>query len=77
MQRVSRADSRQTARKAVGTRQRSRMHSGRWAEAAHVFRPNLAQNLKMLSSGRCRAGTFDIGRIPTARGFDGVDGGPR
>eukprot|EP00966_Prymnesium_polylepis_P276094 6378847-Prymnesium_polylepis.1 len=53
------------------------MHSGRWAEAAHVFRPNLAPNWKMLSSRRHRASTFDVGRIPTARGLDGVDGAPR
>eukprot|EP00966_Prymnesium_polylepis_P102175 2366167-Prymnesium_polylepis.1 len=32
------------------------MHSGRWAEAAHLFRPNFALNLKMLSSARRRAG---------------------
>eukprot|EP00966_Prymnesium_polylepis_P000154 3320-Prymnesium_polylepis.1 len=37
------------------------MHSGRWAEAAHFFRPILAPNLKILSSGRRRAGRFDVG----------------
>eukprot|EP00966_Prymnesium_polylepis_P259885 6003561-Prymnesium_polylepis.1 len=31
------------------------MHSGRWAEEAHLFRPNLAPNMKMLSSARHRA----------------------
>eukprot|EP00966_Prymnesium_polylepis_P305312 7055342-Prymnesium_polylepis.1 len=31
----------------------------------------------MLPSRRHRAGTFDVRRIPTGRGFDGVDGGPR
>eukprot|EP00966_Prymnesium_polylepis_P105169 2435688-Prymnesium_polylepis.1 len=43
------------------------MHSGRWAEAAHFFRPNFAPNLKMLSSGRRRAGLFDVGKLSTAR----------
>eukprot|EP00966_Prymnesium_polylepis_P266133 6147629-Prymnesium_polylepis.1 len=38
------------------------MHSGRRAEAAHLFQPNLAPNLKMLSSARQhRAGLFDVG----------------
>eukprot|EP00966_Prymnesium_polylepis_P108122 2503589-Prymnesium_polylepis.1 len=37
------------------------MHSGRWAEAAHFFRPNLAPNLKMLSSAHHRAGALDVG----------------
>eukprot|EP00966_Prymnesium_polylepis_P280295 6476581-Prymnesium_polylepis.1 len=47
------ARSGQTARKAVGTRQRSGMQSGRWAETAQpCFWPNLAPNLKMLPSGR-------------------------
>eukprot|EP00966_Prymnesium_polylepis_P178811 4140407-Prymnesium_polylepis.1 len=36
------------------------MHSGRWAEAAHLFRPNLAPDLKMFLSGRRRAGRFDL-----------------
>eukprot|EP00966_Prymnesium_polylepis_P191526 4438258-Prymnesium_polylepis.1 len=41
------------------------MHSGRWAAAAHLFRPKLSPNLKMLSSARHRAGRFDVGRLPT------------
>eukprot|EP00966_Prymnesium_polylepis_P305588 7061661-Prymnesium_polylepis.1 len=46
------------------------MHSGRWAEAAHLSRPNLAPNLKMLSSGRRRAGRFDVGTLaPQLEGF--------
>eukprot|EP00966_Prymnesium_polylepis_P218016 5045747-Prymnesium_polylepis.1 len=46
------------------------MHSGRWAEAAHLIRPILAPNLKMLPSGRRRAGRFDVGALPAARAFD-------
>eukprot|EP00966_Prymnesium_polylepis_P004076 93308-Prymnesium_polylepis.1 len=45
------------------------MYSGRWAEAAHLFRPNLAPNWKMLSSARPRAGRFDVGKLSTARAF--------
>eukprot|EP00966_Prymnesium_polylepis_P230907 5343827-Prymnesium_polylepis.2 len=41
------------------------MHSGRWVEAAHLFRPKLAPKLKMLSSGRRRAGRFDDGALST------------
>eukprot|EP00966_Prymnesium_polylepis_P164068 3793726-Prymnesium_polylepis.1 len=37
---------------AHSSRQRSGMHSGPWAEAAHLFRPNLAPNWKILSSRR-------------------------
>eukprot|EP00966_Prymnesium_polylepis_P166454 3847981-Prymnesium_polylepis.1 len=46
------------------------MHSGRWAQAAHLFRPSLAPNWKMLSSRRRRAGRFDVGALSTARAFD-------
>eukprot|EP00966_Prymnesium_polylepis_P053427 1235346-Prymnesium_polylepis.1 len=45
------------------------MHSGRWAEAAHLFRPNLAPNCKMLPSRRHRAGALDVGTLPTGRAF--------
>eukprot|EP00966_Prymnesium_polylepis_P104771 2426914-Prymnesium_polylepis.3 len=38
------------------------MHSGRWAKAAHLFRPILAPNLKTLSSARHRA---DVGALST------------
>ena len=60
---------RQWADSAHSSRQRSGMHSGRWAEAAHLFRPNLAPNWKMLPSRRRRAGAFDVGVRDTARGF--------
>eukprot|EP00966_Prymnesium_polylepis_P319235 7373447-Prymnesium_polylepis.1 len=71
MQRVSRASEqgRQWADRAQSSRQRSGLHSGRWVEAAHLFRPKLAPNLKMLSSARHRAGRFDVGTVDTARGF--------
>eukprot|EP00966_Prymnesium_polylepis_P247677 5727315-Prymnesium_polylepis.1 len=66
MQRVSRADGGQTAHKAAGSgRGEWRMHSGRWAEAAHLFRPNLASIWKMLPSGRLRAGALDVGTLST------------
>eukprot|EP00966_Prymnesium_polylepis_P205772 4767969-Prymnesium_polylepis.1 len=45
------------------------MHSGQWAEAALLFRPNLAPNWKMLPSRRHRAGALDVGRLPTGRAF--------
>jgi len=60
---------RQWADRAQSSRQRSGMHSGRWAEAAHLFQPNLAPNLKMLSSGRHRAGRFVVAKLSTARAF--------
>eukprot|EP00966_Prymnesium_polylepis_P262476 6063142-Prymnesium_polylepis.1 len=53
------AGPRQWANCAHSSRQRSGMHSGRWAEAAHLFLLNLAPNWKMLSSARHRAGRFD------------------
>eukprot|EP00966_Prymnesium_polylepis_P071181 1653139-Prymnesium_polylepis.1 len=65
MHRVSRVDS--AADCAQSSRQRLGMHSGRWAEAAPLFRPNLAPIWKMLPSERHRAGRFDVGRLPTAR----------
>jgi hypothetical protein len=49
MHRVSQ-QGREWADRAHTTRQRSEMHSGRWAKAAHLFRPNLAPNWKMLSA---------------------------
>ena len=60
---------RQWADSGHSSRQRSGMHSGRWAEAAHLFRPNLAPNWKMLPSRRHRAGAFDVGALSTARAF--------
>eukprot|EP00966_Prymnesium_polylepis_P088720 2053170-Prymnesium_polylepis.1 len=45
------------------------MQSGWWAEAAHLFRPNLAPNWKMLSSVPHRAGALDVGTLDTARGL--------
>eukprot|EP00966_Prymnesium_polylepis_P175798 4069231-Prymnesium_polylepis.1 len=53
------------------------MHSGRWAEAAHLFLPKFAPNLKMLSSGRRRAGRFDVGALSTARAFAASGSGHR
>eukprot|EP00966_Prymnesium_polylepis_P118312 2735591-Prymnesium_polylepis.1 len=52
------------------------MRSGRWAEAAHLFRPNLAPNLKMLSSRRHRAGAFDAQGQVSQRSVDWISGGP-
>eukprot|EP00966_Prymnesium_polylepis_P299450 6919972-Prymnesium_polylepis.1 len=52
------------------------MHSGRRAEAAHLFRPKLAPNLKMLSSARQRAGAFDTQSIVSQRSVDWLGGGP-
>eukprot|EP00966_Prymnesium_polylepis_P042015 975675-Prymnesium_polylepis.1 len=74
MQRVSSEQGRQWADRAHSSWQRSGMHSGRWAEAAHLFRPKLAPNWKMLRSRRRRAGCFDVGaraRVTVPQGGGG------
>ena len=62
---------RQWADRAQSSRQRSGMHSGRWAEAAHLFRPNFAPNLKMLTCRRDVAvpATLTLERSPQLEGL--------
>jgi hypothetical protein len=62
---------------ADSSRQRSGIHSGRWADAAHLFRPKLAPNRKMLPSRRRRAGRFSRSRRWSALHSSSVCSGHR
>ena len=58
-------------------KQSAAVGNAQWAEAAHLFQPNFAPNLKMLSSRRRRAGHFDVGALSTRLHRSSVCSGDR